>query len=84
MVDSTVAAVFASLNEADLSENQSPLSDQQITGKQESSKVNLDQVIMNAKTVNGLLSIAENNNNNSGSISRKHALKVIEAHDLFN
>jgi hypothetical protein len=35
-------------------------------------KVDLDEIIANAKTVNGLLSIAESQN----EISRKHALKV--------
>lgn len=35
-------------------------------------KFNLDEIIGNAKTVNGLLSITENNT----EITRKHALKV--------
>lgn len=55
-----MAAVFASLNEEDHS---SPQADK---------KLNLDEVIMNAKTVNGLLTIAET----QPDISRKHALKV--------
>lgn len=36
------------------------------------SKVDIDEIIMNAKTVNGLLNIAES----QGEVSRKHALKV--------
>jgi hypothetical protein len=57
--------VFASLN--DIDENApEPAADKS------KSKVNLDDVITNAKTVNGLLSIAES----QGEISRKHALKV--------
>lgn len=38
-------------------------------------KLNLDEIIGNAKTVNGLLSITENNTD----ITRKHALKVSES-----
>lgn len=37
-----------------------------------SKQMNLDDIIMNAKTVNGLLAIAETH----PDISRKHALKV--------
>ena len=56
--------MFATLND-ELIEN--PTSDN-ATDK----KINLDEIIGNAKTVNGLLSITENNTD----ITRKHALKV--------
>lgn len=65
-VDPTIAAVFASLKDESI--NSSSLSQVEVE-----SKVNIDHVIMNAKTVNGLLSITENNN----TITRKHALKVM-------
>ena len=35
-------------------------------------KIDVDEIILNAKTVNGLLNIAEQNKD----LSRKHALKV--------
>lgn len=56
----TVAAVFENLKNQD-SITTSLVSD-----------ISLDEIILNAKTVNGLLNIAEN----SKDIKRKHALKV--------
>lgn len=53
--------MFASLNDID-----------ETVPETSEKKSNLDEVIMNAKTVNGLLNIAES----QPDISRKHALKV--------
>lgn len=53
--------MFASLNDLD-----------ETVPETSEKKSNLDEVIMNAKTVNGLLNIAES----QPDISRKHALKV--------
>lgn len=58
--------MFASLNDEEESEAASLSTDSS------QSKIDLDEVINNAKTVNGLLNIAESQN----EISRKHALKV--------
>lgn len=58
--------MFASLNDTEESEAASQTTDRS------QSKIDLDEVINNAKTVNGLLNIAESQN----EISRKHALKV--------
>lgn len=63
-LDPTVAAVFATLND-DPTENST-------SANANDKKFNLDEIIGNAKTVNGLLSITENNTD----ITRKHALKV--------
>lgn len=60
----TIAAVFKSLNE----------SDQNPEEPSKAKKINLDEIIMNAKTVNGLLKIADS----QPDISRTHALKVLE------
>ncbi|XP_030370255.1 FAST kinase domain-containing protein 4 [Scaptodrosophila lebanonensis] len=64
-----VAAVFESLkNQDDLSVKTSDI------GKKSATAANsLDERIVNAKTVNGLLSITENN----GSLSRKQALQIV-------
>jgi hypothetical protein len=56
-----VAAVFASLKEDETTELNPPKPADIV-----------DERILNAKTVNGLLSISEMN----GAVSRKHALKV--------
>lgn len=61
-LDPTVAAVFASLNNIDTIKETERLA----------KKSALDDVISKAKTVNGLLNIAETRQD----ISRKHALKV--------
>lgn len=61
----TIAAVFASLN--DIDETSTDLT------KGKGNRVSLDEVIMNAKTVNGLLTIAET----QPDISRNHALKIV-------
>lgn len=58
--------MFASLNDVEVDGQEKTPADKSI------SKLDLDEIIMNAKTVNGLLSIAESQN----EISRKHALKV--------
>lgn len=63
-LDPTIAAVFATLND-DPTENPT-------SATANDTKFNLDEIIGNAKTVNGLLSITENNTD----ITRKHALKV--------
>lgn len=55
--------MFASLNDIDESVPETPKVE---------NKINLDEIILNAKTVNGLLAIAET----QPDISRKHALKV--------
>lgn len=69
--DPTVAAVFASLNETQpLDQSKSETPEKPVDTK---SNISIDEIIMNAKTVNGLLSIAENNS----SINRKHALKIV-------
>ena len=65
-LDPTVAAVFASLNET--TEELDPPSETS------QNKANLDEIINNAKTVNGLLTISES----QPDISRKHALKVLK------
>lgn len=63
--------MFASLNDIDESVPETPQADK---------KPNLDEIILNAKTVNGLLAIAEV----QPDISRKHALKVnIDKWDNF-
>lgn len=56
--NTTVAAVFENLK------NQDPVTTV--------SDLGLDEIILNAKTVNGLLNVAEN----SKDLKRKHALKV--------
>ncbi|CAD6994505.1 protein TBRG4 [Ceratitis capitata] len=61
---SLVAAAFESLKEDSTSENKA-------AGSKTTS--NLDERILKAKTVNGLLSITEA----SGPLSRKHALKIV-------
>lgn len=58
----TIAAVFASLSE---NENVKLL---------QADQINLDEVILNAKTVNGLLNISETHKD---VILRKHALKIV-------
>lgn len=64
--------MFASLNDIDESIPETPKAE---------NKINLDEIILNAKTVNGLLSIAET----QPDISRKHALKVnIDELDKLN
>lgn len=55
--------MFASLNDIDETVPETPKAD---------NKINLDEIITNAKTVHGLLAIAET----QPDISRKHALKV--------
>lgn len=64
-----VAAAFESLR----SENES--SGKSTTNKSSTTPAvnNIDERIVNAKTVNGLLAITENNN----AFSRKHALKIV-------
>lgn len=66
-LDPTIAAVFATLND-DPAEVPTSVN-------ANDKKFNLDEIIGNAKTVNGLLSITENNTD----ITRKHALKVIKS-----
>ncbi|CAO1423162.1 unnamed protein product [Diamesa tonsa] len=61
----TIAAVFATLND-DPAEVPTSVN-------ANDKKFNLDEIIGNAKTVNGLLSITENNTD----ITRKHALKIV-------
>jgi hypothetical protein len=58
----TVAAVFASLTDTELPQ----------TGSKDG-KIDVDEIILNAKTVNGLLNIAEQNKD----LTRKHALKIV-------
>lgn len=58
----TVAAVFATLSQ----------DDQPGSASSDDKTKDIDEIISNAKTVNGLLSIAETNKD----ITRKHALKV--------
>lgn len=62
ILDPTVAAVFATLSQDD----DSP------TPKESKINKDIDEIILNAKTVNGLLNIVERNKD----LSRKHALKV--------
>jgi hypothetical protein len=66
-----VAAVFASLNETPSEDTKAESSDSH--SNETKTTISLDETIMNAKTVNGLLTIAENNSN----INRKHALKIV-------
>lgn len=56
--------MFASLNDVDETTPE--------TSPAASNKINLDEVILNARTVNGLLTIADSQPN----IGRQHALKV--------
>jgi hypothetical protein len=65
-LDPTIAKVFASLNDVEENVNSN------VEAVKSKSKIDLDEIIANAKTVNGLLSIAET----QSEISRKHALKV--------
>ncbi|XP_055903869.1 FAST kinase domain-containing protein 4 [Eupeodes corollae] len=73
-----VAAAFESLKEDD---NAKPAAEQAGTSSASAAAVaansakinNIDERILNAKTVNGLLSVSEN----STTISRKHALKIV-------
>jgi hypothetical protein len=62
ILDPTIAAVFASLSQPDV-----------VTPGDQSNKLNIDEVIMNAKTVNGLLNISDAHKD---ILQRKHALKV--------
>lgn len=62
-----VAAVFASLNDDSSAGETSSAQPTQFKDK-----INIDEIISNAKTVNGLLSIAET----KAELSRNHALKV--------
>lgn len=70
-LDPTIAAVFATLNDVDESTPE--------VKSAGSKQMNIDDIIMNAKTVNGLLAIAETQQD----ISRKHALKVARGEKLF-
>lgn len=62
-----VAAVFASLNDDGSAGETSSTKP-----TQSKDKINIDEIISNAKTVNGLLSIADT----KAELSRNHALKV--------
>lgn len=64
-----VAAAFQALKDDQAEEDTRKPDD----AKMESPSL-IDQMIINAKTVNGLLSISESGN---GTISRKHALKIV-------
>ncbi|XP_017870431.1 PREDICTED: protein TBRG4 [Drosophila arizonae] len=68
-ISGMVAAAFESLR----NENESP--GKATTNNSSSTQTvnNIDERIINAKTVNGLLAITENNN----AFSRKHALKIV-------
>lgn len=63
LLDPTVAAIFKSLNDPDDAPAKNPAAEKQ---------VDIDEIILNAKTVNGLLGIAEAR----PDINRTHALKV--------
>lgn len=67
LADPTVAAIFKSLNDPDDAPVNAPA--QNLGGDKQS---DLDEIILNAKTVNGLLGIAETR----PDIGRTHALKV--------
>ncbi|XP_070503564.1 FAST kinase domain-containing protein 4 [Chironomus tepperi] len=58
----TVAAVFASLSDTEQPQTVS-----------KDGKIDIDEIILNAKTVNGLLNIADQNKD----LTRKHALKIV-------
>lgn len=64
-----MAAAFAALKEEDVGASATTT----ISTSQKSSLI--DEMIINAKTVNGLLSIGETGENNA--ITRKHALKIV-------
>lgn len=63
---SLVAAAFESLKEDSYTNEKLKLTESK-------GRNNLDERILNAKTVNGLLSVSES----SGPLSRKHALKIV-------
>lgn len=64
-----VAAAFESLR----NENEASVKSTAEKSSTNSAANNIDERIINAKTVNGLLAITENNN----AFSRKHALKIV-------
>lgn len=71
--DSLVAAAFAALKDEDMTDSGSSSATRTKSTSQKSSLI--DEMIINAKTVNGLLSIGENTE--SSAITRQHALKIV-------
>lgn len=73
ILDSIVAAAFASLNEPEVEITPKIDSDSSKQSSPSAAANLTDEKIINAKTVNGLLMISEQN----GPITRKHALKIV-------
>ncbi|XP_055853270.1 FAST kinase domain-containing protein 4 [Episyrphus balteatus] len=68
-----VAAAFQSLKEDDTNQSGEAAASSGAASSSSPKSNNIDERILNAKTVNGLLSVSEN----TSTISRKHALKIV-------